>query len=370
MISVSGAPTSLRRQSRHKEGQSPRDWRHTLRPRWLSPLTAWRPPSIKKSHPHRHLYPRILGMTHSLQTRRHIFLRTPGGRPGHQEMKWVPQMLKCPKWRFAAFVWMTRGQDSVPQRSKWTLSGRWAGTPGRSQKPLMLPGQLIYSFLPDKPPSCRLISTGHGDHMGCGDPPPFPCWPEQDRSDRQKSQVQSSHSPQRRRSKARLIDVSLMPARGAGRTRDSSFTVFPHFRQLLTFSPLALSLGDLFSPLHFQISCQWIITHLLSDWQALMNYWFSSSTSRYNIFMLERKVLFELRLVSFDSFPFKHNTCVQFWLESGVNSDHSYWAWGGRHELPPGCVPLLTPSPWDATSLPAMMLGQTTQHGLDRHWAG
>ena len=34
--------------------------------------------------------------------------------------------------------------------------------------------------------------------------------------------------------------------------------------------------------------------------------------------MLERKVLFELRLVSFDSFPFKHNTCVQFWLDSGV----------------------------------------------------
>ena len=150
----------------------------------------------------------------------------------------------------------------------------------------------------------------------------------------------------------------------------TSFTVFPHFRQLLTFSPLAPSLGDLFSPLHFQISCQWIITHLLSDWQALMNYWFSPSTSRYNIFMLERKVLFELRLVSFDSFPFKHNTCVQFWLESGVNCDHSYWAWGGRHELPPGWVPLLTPTPWDATSLPAMMLGQITQHGLDRHWAG
>lgn len=46
--------------------------------------------------------------------------------------------------------------------------------------------------------------------------------------------------------------------------------------------------------------------------------------------MLERRVVLKSSLVSFDSFPFKYNTCVQFRLDSSVNSNHSSQARSGK----------------------------------------
>lgn len=69
----------------------------------------------------------------------------------------MPQMLKCSEWRFAAFVWMARGQDSVPQRRKWTLwvvSRRPMEVPGTSHAPwaahLQLPPRQASFMLADQ----------------------------------------------------------------------------------------------------------------------------------------------------------------------------------------------------------------------------
>ena len=84
--------------------------------------------------------------------------------------------------------------------------------------------------------------------------------------------------------------------------------------------------------------------------------------------MLERKVLFELRLVSFDSFPFKHNTCVQFWLDSGVilitATEPGWQAWAATrlspsaHTSPMGCrFPSCCNAGTDHPAWPAQTLG-------------